>query len=134
MRLKEIQENYIAKLRTDALNLLVRLVAKGDNEINTDSMSDELNKMGHSVNANSLADLVKVPSGSSFLVFTSSLQFSASSNSSSSYSNMIFLLWPDNVQNNSLANNQISITDQYQKRLMYTAITRAKNKLNLFLT
>ena len=54
MRLKEIQENYIAKLRTDALNLLVRLVAKGDNEINTDSMSDELNKMGHSVNALSL--------------------------------------------------------------------------------
>ena len=59
MRLKEIQENYIAKLRTDALNLLVRLVAKGDNEIKTDSMSNELNKMGHSVNANSLADLVK---------------------------------------------------------------------------
>jgi hypothetical protein len=59
MRIKEIQENYIAKLRTDALNLLVRLVAKGDNEIKTDSMSNELNKMGHSVNANSLADLVK---------------------------------------------------------------------------
>ena len=59
MRLKELQGNYIAKLRTDALNLLVRLVAKGDNEINTDSMSDELNKMGHSVNASSLADLVQ---------------------------------------------------------------------------
>lgn len=59
MRLREISESYISNLRTDALNLLVRLVAKGDNEINTDSMSDELNKMGHSVNPNSLADLVK---------------------------------------------------------------------------
>ena len=59
MRLKEIQESYISKLRTDALNLLVRLVAKGANEINTDAMSDELNKMGHSTNSNSLADLVK---------------------------------------------------------------------------
>ena len=59
MRLKEIQESYISNLRTDVLNLLIRLVAKGDNEINTDSMADELNKMGHSVNPNSLADLVK---------------------------------------------------------------------------
>ena len=59
MRLKELQESYISNLRTDVLNLLIRLVAKGDNEINTDSMADELNKMGHSVNPNSLADLVK---------------------------------------------------------------------------
>ncbi len=59
MRLKELQESYISNLRTDVLNLLIRLVAKGDSEINTDSMSDELNKMGHSVNPNSLADLVK---------------------------------------------------------------------------
>ena len=59
MLVKEISENYISKLRTDALNLLVRLVAKGNDEINTDSMADELNKMGHSINVNSLADLVK---------------------------------------------------------------------------
>ena len=69
MRLTEISENYISKLRTDALNLLVRLVAKGDNEIATNSMSDELNKMGHSVNSNSLADLVSFCMVPSFLIF-----------------------------------------------------------------
>ena len=59
MLAKDIFENYFSELQTDAMNLLMRLVAKGEQEINTDSMTDELKRMGHSVTPNSLADLVK---------------------------------------------------------------------------
>ena len=59
MRLQEITENYFSQLKTDTQNLLLSLVGKQTYEIQTSDLVDELTKMGHSVNPNSLADLVK---------------------------------------------------------------------------
>ena len=59
MRIKEITENYFDKLTADATNLIMTASANGENEIDTQSMVDELNQMGYSVTPQSLAGLFK---------------------------------------------------------------------------
>lgn len=59
MRIQEITENYFDKLTADATNLIMTASANGENEIDTQSMVDELNQMGYSVTPQSLAGLFK---------------------------------------------------------------------------
>ena len=59
MRIQEITENYFDKLSADAINLIMTASANGENEIDTQSMVDELNQMGYSVTPQSLAGLFK---------------------------------------------------------------------------
>ena len=59
MRIQEITENYFDKLSADATNLIMTASANGENEIDTQSMVDELNQMGYSVTPQTLAGLFK---------------------------------------------------------------------------
>ena len=62
MRLSELQsvkENYFTKIKTDAKNLLMSLIAQKKDTIDTNEFINELSSMGHNVTVGSLQDLLK---------------------------------------------------------------------------
>ena len=50
-----------------------------------------------------------------------------------SEANKVILLWPNSIKNHSSSNTQFDSNEEFDKRLIYTAITRAKEKLEIII-